>query len=156
MRLVAADETASGRLRERSRVQAPPSRGDELNERERATLLAVARAAMPAGSFFRGAGPDTVAKLEQFLALSPPSVVKAYRGMLLALEGAAWLGHRAPLASLTGSDVLALLERWRGGDFARRTVVRMLTAPLKIAHYNDPRMYRDVGCRFGALPVAKE
>src|ERR1700744_4907883 len=108
MRLVAADgSVASGRLTE-LRIQPPPARGDELNERERASLLALARAAMPAGSFFRGAGPDTVAKLEQFLALSPPSVVKAYRGMLLALEGAALLGHRAPLASLTGSDGLAL------------------------------------------------
>ncbi|HWE31763.1 MAG TPA: GMC family oxidoreductase, partial [Polyangia bacterium] len=68
----------------------------------------------------------------------------------------AWLHHRAPLPSLTNGDVLALLERWRGGDFARRTVVRMLTAPLKIAHYNDPRMYHDVGCRFGTLPMARE
>ncbi|HEX4456414.1 MAG TPA: FAD-dependent oxidoreductase, partial [Polyangia bacterium] len=156
MRQVADGSVASARLVERSRVQTPPSRGDELNERERASLLAVARAAMPAGAFFRGAGPETVAKLEQFLAHSPPSVTKAYRGMLMALQGAAWLHHRAPLPSLTNGDVLALLERWRGGDFARRTVVRMLTAPLKIAHYNDPRMYHDVGCRFGTLPMARE
>ena len=35
-------------------------------------------------------------------------------------------------------------------------MVRMLTAPLKIAHYNDPKMYADVGCRYGSLPVRAE
>src|SRR5262249_41082878 len=48
------------------------------------------------------------------------------------------------------------LERWRTGDVARRTVIRMLTATLKIAHYNDPQMYRQVGCRYGSLPVRAE
>ncbi|MGZ3440672.1 MAG: FAD-dependent oxidoreductase, partial [Polyangia bacterium] len=124
--------------------------------RERATLLAVARATMPEGRFFAGAGTRAVEKLEHFLALSPPSVARGYRTMVLALDAWAWARHRASVASLPPEKTLALLEAWRTGDFARRTMVRMLTAPLKIAHYNDPKMYSDVGCRYGSLPVRAE
>ncbi|MCA1664835.1 MAG: GMC family oxidoreductase N-terminal domain-containing protein, partial [Myxococcales bacterium] len=127
-----------------------------LGARERATLVAVARASMPEGRLFAGAGARAVDKLEKFLALSPPSVARGYRALLIALDAWALAAHRAPLASLPTETVLALLERWRGGDFARRTMVRMLTAPLKIAHYNDPKMYSDVGCRYGSLPVRAE
>jgi choline dehydrogenase-like flavoprotein len=76
--------------------------------------------------------------------------------MLLALDAWALAAHRARLADLSTDKVLALLERWRHGDFARRTMVRLLTAPLKIAHYNDPKMYAHVGCRYGSLPVRAE
>jgi hypothetical protein len=127
-----------------------------LGARERKSLLAVARATMPEGRFFAGAGVRAVEKLEKFLALSPPSVARGYRAMLLALDAWALAAHRAPLASLPTETTLALLERWRGGDYARRTMVRMLTAPLKIAHYNDPKMYEEVGCRYGSLPVRAE
>jgi len=132
------------------------ARATLFGARERATLVAIARASMPEGRFFAGAGTRAVDKLETFLALSPPSVARGYRAMLLALDAWALAAHRARLASLPTETVLALLERWRGGDFARRTVVRMLTAPLKIAHYNDAKMYSDVGCRYGSLPVRAE
>src|SRR6478672_2555065 len=127
-----------------------------LGARERAALHAIARASMPEGRFFAGGGTRAVDKVDTFLALSPPSVGRGYRAMLLALDAWAMATHRAPLASLPAETVLALLERWRTGDIARRTMVRMLTAPLKIAHYNDPKMYRDVGCRYGSLPVRAE
>ena len=127
-----------------------------LNGRERASLLAVARAAMPEGRFFAGGGTRAVEKVDHFLALSPPSVARGYRAMLLALDAWALARHRASLASLPSETVLALLERWRSGDIARRTVVRMLTATLKMAHYNDAQMYSDVGCRYGSLPVRAE
>ena len=129
------------------------SRASLFAARERAALLAIARAAMPEGRVFAGAGARAVDKVETFLALSPPSVARGYRAMLLAVEAWALAAERARLASLPTETVLALLERWRAGDVARRTIVRMLTAPLKIAHYNDPKMYSDVGCRYGSLPV---
>lgn len=127
-----------------------------LGAHERTTLLAIARAAMPPGRIFAGADARAIEKVDHFLALSPPSVARGYRAMLLALEAWSLATHRAPLASLPTATVLALLERWRTGDIARRTMVRMLTAPLKIAHYNDPKMYSDVGCRYGSLPVRPE
>ena len=126
-----------------------------LDGRQRATLLAIAQAAMPAGRHFAGAGTRAVERVEHFLALSPSSVASGYRAMLTALDAWSLATGRAHVSSLPEASVLALLERWRTGDIARRTVVRMLTAPLKIAHYNDPQMYSDVGCRFGSLPVAQ-
>src|SRR3989442_11800064 len=136
--------------------RSPHARPHCLGPRERAALTAVARASMPEGRWFAGGGTRAVEKVDNFLALSPPSVARGYRAMLLALDAWAVARHRASLASLPTGTVLALLESWRTGDIARRTVVRMLTAPLKIAHYNDPRMYEQVGCRFGALPARPE
>jgi len=132
------------------------SRASLFAAREHAALLAIARATMPEGRIFAGAGARAVDKVEKFLSLSPPSVARGYRAMLLAVEAWTLAAERARLASLPPETVLALLERWRAGDVARRTIVRMLTAPLKIAHYNDPKMYSDVGCRYGSLPVRAE
>src|SRR5262245_49515812 len=127
-----------------------------LGPRERAALLAVARAALPGGRLFAGADVRAVEKVDRFLSMAPPSVGRGYRAMLLLLEGWALAAHRASLASLPSETVLGLLERWRAGDWGRRSVVRMLTAPLKIAHYHDPQMFADIGCRFGSLPVRDE
>jgi hypothetical protein len=128
-------------------------RASILSARERAGLLAIARAAMPAGKVFPAAGDRCVEKLDNFLALSPPSVGKGYRAMLLALEGSAMLRFRKPLARLVEAEALALLERWRSSDYPARAMLRLLTAPLKLAHFNDPQLYSAVGCKFGSLPV---
>jgi hypothetical protein len=125
-----------------------------LSQRERTTLETIARAAMPAGNVFPAAGSRCVERLESFLALSPPAVAKGYRGMLLALEASSMLRYRRAISSLEDSEALALLERWRDGDYASRTLLRLLTAPLKLAHFNDPQLYAHVGCKFGMLPVA--
>ncbi len=121
---------------------------------DRAALAAIARAVMPAGKVFPGAGEPCVDKVENFLALSPPAVIKGYRAMLWALTAASLVRHRRPLARLTDEEMLALLERWRCGDYGRRMLLRLITLPLKMSHYNDAAMYQAVGCRFGALPVA--
>jgi glycine/D-amino acid oxidase-like deaminating enzyme len=115
--------------------------------------LAIARAAMPKGERFPAADERCVEKVDNFLALSPPGVAKGYRAMLYALEASALLHHRRPLASLDEGQMLSLLERWRVGDYASRTMVRLLTAPLKLAHFNDAAMYESVGCKYGMLPV---
>src|SRR3954470_7669434 len=92
------------------------ARASLMSARERAALLAVARASMPEGRFFAGGGTRSVDKVDHFLALSPPSVGRGYRAMLLALDAWAMATHRASLASLPSDQVLALLERWRTGD----------------------------------------
>ncbi len=131
-------------------------RASILSPRERASLLAVARASMPAGEIFHAAGETCVDKVDQFLALSPPAVAKGYRAMLWALECSAMLRFRRQLGRLSDGDVLSLLERWRTGDYAGRAMVRLLSTPLKLSHFNDPKLYQSIGCRFGTLPVAAE
>jgi glycine/D-amino acid oxidase-like deaminating enzyme len=125
-----------------------------MNDSERAALVAIARATMPAGKRFPGAGDRCVEKVDNFLALSPPSLRHGFRAVIAALQASALVHERAPLGALDEARVLALLEQWRSGDFARRSMLRMVTAPLKAAHYNDPQMYMAVGCRWGALELA--
>ena len=128
-----------------------------LGARERAALLAIARAAMPEGRWFAGADTRAVEKVDAL-----PGALAAVGGARLSRDaaGARRLGagppSRAAGRRCRPTTVLQLLERWRVGDVARRTMVRMLTAPLKIAHYNDPQMYSEVGCRYGSLPVRAE
>jgi hypothetical protein len=110
---------------------------------------------MPAGKIFHGAGEECVAKVDNFLALSPPAVAKGYRAMLWTLEASAMLHHRRPLERLGDGEVLSLLERWRTGDYAGRALVRLLATPLKLSHFNDAKLYESVGCKFGSLPVAQ-
>src|SRR5207249_749626 len=50
---------------------------------------------------------------------------------------------------------LALIESWRHGDYARRTAMRLLLAMIKVAHFNDPALYRQVGCVYGAQAPAR-
>jgi hypothetical protein len=126
-----------------------------LSPAERESLSRVAGAAMPAGRIFPAAGDATVDKVDHFLALAGPTVAKGYRAMLRTLDVAAWVHHRKPLRKLAPEQLDALLERFRKGDYARRTLVRLLTVPLKVAHYNDQSMYDQLGCKYSALPVAK-
>jgi choline dehydrogenase-like flavoprotein len=126
-----------------------------FSDRERAALITLARAAMPAGQLFSAGGEDCVDRVEGFLLHAPPAVVSGFRAMILALEGAALLHFRRPLSRLVDDQVMSLLERWRQGDYLRRTMLKLLTGPLKVAHYNDPKMYESVGCAFTKLPVAQ-
>jgi choline dehydrogenase-like flavoprotein len=127
-----------------------------FDETERAALEVVARAAMPAGAVFPGAGAACVEKMERFLSGSPRSVQTGYRAMLRALDVAALLAHRRRLHRLSVEQAGRLLEKWRGADYGRRMLLRLLTIPLKVAHYNDPAIFQAVGCRWGSLPVAAE
>jgi choline dehydrogenase-like flavoprotein len=127
-----------------------------FSDKERTKFLALARAALPAGRVFPGAGPASVDKVENFLALSPPSVGTAYRAMLWTLDASALVHYRRPLDRLGSDEILALLERWRTGDYPSRMLVRLLTIPLKVAHFNDRAMFDAVGCRYGALTVVTE
>ncbi len=117
-----------------------------FSSRDRRLLAALAGAAMPAGRIFPAAGDAAVTRLEEFLAPMPPFYARGYKALLLGLDGAALLRHGRSFLSLDDEERAALLEGWRTGDFARRTALRVLVAPLKAAHYNDPAFYRALGC----------
>jgi choline dehydrogenase-like flavoprotein len=117
-----------------------------LTDRERTLLLQVARAALPAGRVFPAAGPEVVSRVEGFLAGLPPYLLRAYRGLLTALDNAALLRHRRRFGNLAPARQLALLDDWHQGGVARRLGVRLLLAPLKVAHFDHPDFYRSIGC----------
>jgi choline dehydrogenase-like flavoprotein len=117
-----------------------------LSERERALLVQVARAALPAGRVFPAAGPEVVARVEEFLAGLPPYLLRAYRALLAALDNAALLSYRRRFGALDPARQLALLDDWHRAGVARRLGVRLLLAPLKVAHFDHPEFYKGIGC----------
>ena len=111
-----------------------------------ATLLAIAEVAIPAGRFIPAAGTATVAKVEQFLAGLPSPVQTGIQALVRAIDATAWLRHRRGFAALSAERRLAVLESFRTGDVVRRLMLRALVSPLKIAHFDDPALYKRLGC----------
>ena len=109
-------------------------------------LVAVAETALPAGRFIPAASAETVAKVERFVDTLPSPMQIGLGGLLRALDAAAWLHHRRPFVKLSPQKRLSLMEGWRRGDPVRRLMLRALVSPLKIAHYDDPALYKRLGC----------
>ncbi|HEY4240417.1 MAG TPA: GMC family oxidoreductase [Kofleriaceae bacterium] len=112
----------------------------------RETLVAIAEAAIPAGRFIPAAGEAAAAKVEQLVDGLPWPVGIGMTGLLRSVDAAAWLGHGRSFRRLPPADRLAVLERFRGGDVVRRTMLRAIVAPLKYAHFDDPALYQRLGC----------
>jgi choline dehydrogenase-like flavoprotein len=119
-----------------------------LSDRERATFRAIAEAAMPAGRFLPAAGDRTVARAEAFLAALPSPVRSGYRGFLAAADAAAYARYLRPLAKLDAERRVKVLDGWRTGNYLLRSMLRMMVLPLKLAHFDDPSFYSELGCVF--------
>ncbi len=117
-----------------------------FSERERSTLTAIAEATIPPGRIFPGAGAATVSRVEGFLHELPPSARTAYRGLVRLFDGLSWMHRRRGLASLGADERVALLDRWRDADVARRSALKALMVPLKVAHFDDPAFFDKLGC----------
>lgn len=118
----------------------------ELSRHQRETLVAVAETALPAGRFIPAAGSDTVDKVERFVGKLPSQLSFGLRGLLRGLDAASYLSERRPFVKVKPTKRLALLESWRSGDPIRRLMLRALVSPLKIAHFDDPALYKRLGC----------
>lgn len=117
-----------------------------LSRSQHATLVAVAETALPAGRFLPAAGEAAVAKVAQLAAGLPGAVRHGLSGLLRGLDAEAWLRERRAFADVAPARRLALLEGWRRGDVVRRLALRALVSPLKLAHFDDPALYQQVGC----------
>src|SRR5689334_18655208 len=49
-----------------------------------------------------------------------------------------------------------MLERWRTADPIRRLLLRALITPLKMAHFDDPKLYKQLGCVYEFEKVKAE
>ncbi|MBA3539508.1 MAG: GMC family oxidoreductase N-terminal domain-containing protein, partial [Deltaproteobacteria bacterium] len=129
-----------------------------LSTKQHETLVAVAETTLPAGRFLPAAGEVTVDKVERFLDLLPGPLQHGLVGLLRGLDLAAWMAERRSFARVSTAGRLAILERWRLGDPMRRLMLRALVSPLKIAHFDDPALYKRLGCVYEsekARPEAK-
>jgi choline dehydrogenase-like flavoprotein len=109
-------------------------------------LVAVAETALPAGRYLPAAGAHTVDRVEHFVGTLPGPLQRGLGGLLRGLDAASWLGERRPFKRVSSERRLALLDGWRRGDFVRRLMLRALVTPLKMAHFDDPALYRQLGC----------
>jgi choline dehydrogenase-like flavoprotein len=118
----------------------------DLSRHQRETLVAVAETALPAGRFLPAAGTDTVEKVERFVEKLPSQLSFGLKGLLRGLDAASYLGERRPFVKVKADKRLKLLEGWRNGDALRRLMLRALVSPLKIAHFDNPKLYKQLGC----------
>ena len=117
-----------------------------LSNHQRQTLVAVAETALPAGRYIPAAGAETVDKVEHFVAKLPSQLHLGLKGLLRALDAASWLGERRPFVKIKPAQRLDVLDSWRRGDPIRRLMLRALMTPLKMAHFDDPKLYKQLGC----------
>lgn len=108
--------------------------------------MAIAEATIPPGRIFPGAGAKTVTRVESLLGELPPPARTAYRGLVRLFDGLSYVHRRRGLAALSADDRVALLDRWRDADVARRNALKALMVPLKVAHFDDPSFFEKVGC----------
>jgi choline dehydrogenase-like flavoprotein len=118
----------------------------ELSSHQRETLIAVAETALPPGRFLPGANAQTVDKVERFVEKLPSQLHLGLKGLLRGLDAASWLSHGRPFTRVKPQKQLQLLDSWRQGDPFRRLMLRALVSPLKIAHFDDPKLYQQLGC----------
>src|SRR5262245_14492412 len=97
-----------------------------LSPGERETLVAMAEAALPAGKRFPAGDARTVARMESYLAQLGPGAPTMIRGVLAAIEAAAYAHHLRPFARLDAKKRFRLLESWRTGNYVARTALRAL------------------------------
>ncbi|HEX2570338.1 MAG TPA: GMC family oxidoreductase N-terminal domain-containing protein [Polyangia bacterium] len=125
-----------------------------FSEHERRCLLAMARIVIPAGRLLPAPGARTLARLEQLIA-TLGAAGQGYRALLLAFEAHAYARHRRGFADLDEEAAERLIDDWQQASYARRTLLRALVTPLKVAHYDDPAFYRELGCVYRAPAVTE-
>jgi choline dehydrogenase-like flavoprotein len=118
----------------------------QLSPQQHRTLVAVAETVLPAGRFIPAAGEATVQKVERFASTLPSPLLTGLAGLLRGVDALAWLHERRSFARTAPAQRLALLDRWRTADPVRRLLLRALVSPLKMAHFDDPDLYRQLGC----------
>lgn len=113
---------------------------------QRDTLMAIAEAVLPAGRFIPAASEATIARAARFFDELPNPLRIGIGGLLHIIDGAARLRFGRAIAKLPVDKRLAVLERFRTGDLAGRLALRAIVSPLKIAHFDDPALYKKLGC----------
>ena len=129
---------------------------ERLSPAARATAVALASALLPQGATFPSADEGTVTRLEELLGHFGAGTVKNYGRLLGVLEHGARLGHRGrPFSKLTRDERERMLAAWSdASDAARRTLALALTAPLKIAYFDDEAIHDALGAKHRHGPPA--
>ncbi len=116
-----------------------------LDERERSLLLAITEATLPAGRVLAAGDSRTVTQAERLLASVPASMQSGYRGLLVALDAWCLATHRKRFIRLDTAERREVMAHWQRSHTAKRLGLRALLAPIKLAHFDSPALYRHLG-----------
>lgn len=123
------------------------------SDADRATLLAIAGAALPASRALDAADAECVRRAIDVVARAGDAALTAWLGLARTLDAQARTTKRAAFASLPLGERLALLQGWAEGATTRH-LVRALLAPLKLGYFDDERVHGALGLRFTTPPPA--
>ncbi len=127
-----------------------------LSPAERALLASLARTALPAGRTLHAADEVTVDAAAALLGRAGAPAVRAWATGARALDAWCRVRHLSAFAALPPDRRLRVMEAWRDGP-GTRLVMRGLLAPLKLVHFDSPRAYGALECRWAAeSPVREE
>ena len=135
----------------------PRKEGAHFTESERRIAVALAEALLPGGGkFLPRADERTIDRLEQMLLHFGSAAPRHYAGLLHALEqGARAFSRGRAFTEMHEYERARLLGEWSDHrDVARRTLALALTAPIKVAYFDDETIYRhlDAPHRFQGQP----
>jgi len=133
--------------------------GSHLSDHERRIAITLVEALFPGGGRFLPRGDDsTVRKVEELFAQFGADAAKHWGALLKTLEHAARFvpsSRGRAFSELHEYERARLLGAWSdASDVARRTLILALTAPLKVAYFDDEMIYRALGAphRFHSQP----
>ncbi|MBE7485017.1 MAG: GMC family oxidoreductase [Polyangiaceae bacterium] len=134
-----------------------PTDEPQFSDAERRIALALAQAVLPFSGRIPGGDLESVARLERFASRQGETFFRGVRASLWAVE-ASTLGRRGrPFSRLSGEERMAALEAWsQAGPRGLRWLLRAVVTPLKAAHFDDPRVFAEVGCRYSVEPPKPE
>ena len=122
-----------------------PTKG--LSDRARRVVLALARAALPAGKTLPAGGEETAARFASWVLDANELELGALEALLWSAELAAIPYAGRPLSALPVEKARAFLESWEASSSPlRRAHLRGVLTPIKSAHFDDDRMFARAGC----------
>ena len=117
-----------------------------FSAREREIIKAVAEAIIPAGERIPSGGCDaTVDRFEALLNNIDPRSIAGISAALWTLETGAVARYLQPFSRLSSDRRAAFINSWHHGSTATRLVIKLLSSPLKLAHFDDPELFEALG-----------
>lgn len=127
-----------------------------LSEYEQQIVKAIAAACMPETKLLEGGGEGTLKRLLRFMRGMPKDFLTSFKALLWTVELASLPTRARPFSRLSRHDAEAFLDAWVNGSLhLQRSVLRAVLTPIKYAHFQDPKLFAHVGCRF-ELDVVKD
>lgn len=121
---------------------------NSLTQRERRIVRAIAAAAIPPSDAFEEGGDGTLRRFDDWLDGASAFQMRTMKSLLWAAELAAVPSTGRVLSALSPDRARRFFEDWSSSRIhARRVLLRAITTPIKIAHFDDPRAFAAVGCK---------